>query len=72
MNTREATQSVKTTKLTRLIHKIAVHLHLVAENCTIYSSHSRQPVQKLLDIPSYFKLIFLVLFYIILSYSRFI
>jgi hypothetical protein len=27
-------------KLTRLTHKIAIHLHLVAESCTIYSSRS--------------------------------
>jgi hypothetical protein len=36
-------------KLTRLTHKIVIQLHLVAENCTICSSHSRQPVQKVLD-----------------------
>jgi hypothetical protein len=40
-------------KLTRLTHKIAIQLHLVAQSCTIYSSRSRRPVQKLLDIPSY-------------------
>jgi len=34
-------------KLTRLIHKIAIQLHLVAESC------SRWPVWKLLDTPSY-------------------
>jgi len=39
-------------KLTRLIHKIAIHLHLVAESCTIRSSRSRRPVRKLLDAPS--------------------
>jgi hypothetical protein len=39
-------------KLTRLTHKIAIQLHLVAESCTICSSHSRQ-VRKLLDTPSY-------------------
>jgi hypothetical protein len=38
-------------KLTRLIHKIAIQLQLVAESCTICSSQSRQPVQKLLDTP---------------------
>jgi hypothetical protein len=40
-------------KLTRLTHKIAIHLHLVAERCTICSSPSRRPVRKLLDTPSY-------------------
>jgi len=30
-------------KLTRLIHKIATQLHLVAENCAICSSRSRRP-----------------------------
>jgi len=40
-------------KLTRLTHKIAIQLHVVAESCTICSSRSRRPVQKLLDTPSY-------------------
>jgi hypothetical protein len=40
-------------KLTRLTHKIAIQLHLVAESCTICSSRSRRPVRKLLDTPSY-------------------
>jgi hypothetical protein len=40
-------------KLTRLIHKIAVQPHLVAESSTICSSRSRQAVWKLLDTPSY-------------------
>jgi hypothetical protein len=40
-------------KLTRLTHKIAIQLHLVAENCTICSSRSRRPVRRLLDTPSY-------------------
>jgi len=40
-------------KLTRLTHKIAIKLHLVAESCTICSSRSRQPVRKLLVTPSY-------------------
>jgi hypothetical protein len=40
-------------KLTRLTHKIAIQLHLVAESCTISSSRSRRPVQELLDTPSY-------------------
>jgi len=29
----------------------AIQLHLVTEGCTICSSHSRQPVRKLLDMP---------------------
>jgi len=40
-------------KLTRLTHKIAIHLHLVAESCTICVSGPRRPVWKLLDTPSY-------------------
>jgi hypothetical protein len=36
-------------KLTRLTHKIAIRLRLVAESSTICSSCSRQPVRKLLD-----------------------
>jgi hypothetical protein len=49
----EATQRVMAAKLTRLTHKIATQLHLVAESCIIRSSRSRRPVRKLLDIPSY-------------------
>jgi hypothetical protein len=45
-------------KLTRLTHKIVIKLHLVAESCTICSSHSRQPVQKLLDTPKYSQLVY--------------
>jgi len=40
-------------KLTRLAHRVVIQLHLVVERCTICSSHSRQPVRKLLDTPSY-------------------
>jgi hypothetical protein len=40
------------TKLIRLIHKIAVQLHLAAESSTICSSLSRRPVRDLLDTPS--------------------
>jgi len=40
-------------KFTRLTHKIVIQLHLVTESCTIWSSHSRRPVRKLLDTPSY-------------------
>jgi len=45
-------------KLTRLTHKIAIQLHLVAEGYTICSSRSRRPVRKLLDTSSYFGLRF--------------
>jgi len=38
-------------ELTRLTHKIAIQLHLVAASCTICSSRSRRPVRKLLDTP---------------------
>jgi len=40
------------TKLTRLTHKIAIELNLVAESCTICSSRTRWPVRKVLDTPS--------------------
>jgi len=40
-------------KLTRLAHKTAIPLHLVAVSCTICSSRSRRPVRKLLDTPFY-------------------
>jgi len=40
-------------KLTRLIHKIATKLHLVAQSFTICSSRFRRPVRKRLDTPSY-------------------
>jgi hypothetical protein len=42
-----------TANLTRLTHKIAIQLHLVAESCTICSSRSKRPVRKLLDTLSY-------------------
>jgi hypothetical protein len=46
-------QSVMAARLTRLTHKIAIQLRLVAESCSICSSRSRRPVRKLLDAPSY-------------------
>jgi hypothetical protein len=53
INTRwEATQRVMAAKLTRLAHKIAIQLHLVAESCTICSSRTRRPVRRLLDTTS--------------------
>jgi hypothetical protein len=52
INTRwEATQRVMAAKLTRLTCKIAIHLLLVAESCTLCSFRSR-PVRKLLDAHS--------------------
>jgi hypothetical protein len=54
INTRwEATQSVMAAKLTRLTHKIAIKLRLVAESCTICSSRFGRPVRELLVAPSY-------------------
>jgi hypothetical protein len=50
----EATQRVMVAKLTRLTHKIAIQLHLVADSCTTCSSRCRRPVRKLLVTPSYF------------------
>jgi len=46
-------QRVMEAKLTRLTHKIAIQLHIMAESCTICSSRSRRQVRKLLDTPSY-------------------
>jgi hypothetical protein len=43
-----------TAKFSRLTHKTAIQLHLVAETCIICSSRSRRLVRKLLDTPSYF------------------
>jgi len=40
-------------KLTKRTHEIAIQLHLMAESCTICSSRSSRPVQKLLVTPSY-------------------
>jgi len=41
-------------KLTRMTHKIAIQLHLVAQSFTICSFRSKRPVRKRLDIPSYY------------------
>jgi hypothetical protein len=46
---REATKMVMAAKLTRLTHRVAIQLHLVAESCTICGSPSRRPAWKLLD-----------------------
>jgi len=40
-------------KLTKLSHKIAIQLHLVAESCTVCGSRTRRPVLKLLVTSSY-------------------
>jgi hypothetical protein len=40
-------------KLTKLTHRIAIQLHVVAESCIIFSSRFRWPVLKLLNTPSY-------------------
>jgi len=40
-------------KLTRLTHKIAIQLHLVAESLTMCKSRCRRPARKLLVTPSY-------------------
>jgi len=37
-------------KLTRLTHRIAIQLHLVAEYCTICNYRSQRPVRKFLDM----------------------
>jgi hypothetical protein len=50
---REAKQRVMAAKLTRLTHKIATQLHLVAESSTICSCRSRRPVRTILDAPLY-------------------
>jgi hypothetical protein len=62
INTRwETTQRVMAAKLTRLTHKIAMQLHLVAESFTICNSRSWRPVRKLLNTPSYTFLVWLLL-----------
>jgi hypothetical protein len=40
-------------KVTRLTHKIAIKLYLVAKSCVICVSRSRRPVRKLLVTPSH-------------------
>jgi hypothetical protein len=49
----EATQRVMEAKLTRLAHKIAIQLHLMAESCSVCRSRSRLPIRELLDTPSW-------------------
>jgi hypothetical protein len=49
INTRsEATQRIMVAKLTRVTHKMAIQLHLMAQSCTICSARTRRPVRKLL------------------------
>jgi hypothetical protein len=53
-------------KLSRLTHKIAIQLNLVADSCTIWGSRSRRPVRKLLVTASYvctFLIVITVLYY---------
>jgi hypothetical protein len=45
--------SLRSNTNTKLTHKIATQLHLVAESCTVCSSRSRRPDRKLLDTPLY-------------------
>jgi hypothetical protein len=40
-------------KLTKLTHKIAIQMHVVAKTCTICSTRSGRPVRELLDTASY-------------------
>jgi hypothetical protein len=49
----EATQRFMAAKLTRLTHKIAIQLHLVAKSRIICIFRSRRPIRKLFDTPSY-------------------
>jgi hypothetical protein len=49
----KAKHRVMTAELSRLTHKIAMQLLLVAGSCTIYCSHSRRSLRQLLDTPSY-------------------
>jgi len=41
------------TKLTRLTHKIATQLQVMAESCTVCGSRTRRLVRELLDTLSY-------------------
>jgi hypothetical protein len=43
-------------KLTRLTHRIAIQMHIVAVSCIICSSRARLPVRKLMDTSSYVKI----------------
>jgi len=47
------TQRIMAAKLTRLAHKIAIQLHLVAENCKICGSRFRRSVRNLFVTPSH-------------------
>jgi len=46
--------------MTRLTHKTAIQLHVAIERYTICSSRSRRKVGKLLDTPSYVRIIHFV------------
>jgi len=56
---------VMAAKLTRLSHKVAIQLHLVAESCTICSTCPMWPVWELSDTPLWsFQRFFVPHFYI--------
>jgi len=57
-------------KFTRLTHKIATQLHLVAESYTIRSPRSWRPVRKLLVTPSYSVFIHMFEMRVVLCFSR--
>jgi hypothetical protein len=61
----EATQRIMTAKLTRLTHKIAIQLQLVAENCTICSS-SLETYGYILVLWNLFKFVLLSSFSVLL------
>jgi len=52
----ETTKIFMPAKPTRLTHKTAIYLRLMAESCTICSSRSKRPVRNLLDTTSYMKI----------------
>jgi hypothetical protein len=57
-------------KFTKLTHKIAKQLHVVAESSTICSSRSRRPVRRLLDIPSHDSICIHILWKILLCIGK--
>jgi hypothetical protein len=60
-------------KLTRLTHKTAIQLQVMAESCTICSSRSRRTVRQLLDTPSQTEILplYVVKLYLIASIMNF-
>jgi len=72
INTRsEATQKIMAAKLTRLTHRVAIQLHLVAESCTICSSRSRRLVRKFLNTPSWMALKEIIMSYLKVPFKYF-